>query len=81
MNLLHGEGFYGTGKEGNKTFEWPKWNLPLPGMTTRKKNTRSGYTREWYIHHHLHESFLKLASETSPLYESDRLLVNASSLQ
>ncbi len=67
MNLLRGPGFLGTGKGGQKKFDWTSWNWPIPGKTTRKKKC-TGYTTENGVHKNLLKSFLELAgSENSPV--------------
>ena len=58
INLLRGPGFLGTGKGGAKQFDWKSWNWPLPGRTTRLKNT--GYVTNSGIHKTLLLSFLRL---------------------
>ena len=45
MNLLRGPGFLGTGKGGQKEFDWTSWNCPIVGKTTRKKKC-TGYTTD-----------------------------------
>lgn len=49
MNLLRGPGFLGSGKGGEKEFDWASWNWPIPRKTTGKKNC-TGYTTDNGIH-------------------------------
>ena len=78
INLLRGPGFLGTGKGGQKTFDWASWNWPLPGKTTRKRNS-TGYTTDSEIHQNLLQSFLELANEkdsgVTPLIDNDTVKI------
>ena len=40
VNLLRGSGHEGEGGSGIHTFDWKKWNWPLPGKTTRDSNMK-----------------------------------------
>ena len=66
LNLLRGPGFLGTGKGGKKQFDWTTWNWPLPGKTTRRKNTR-GYTTDSGLHKPLVQSFLSMADQNESM--------------
>ena len=80
MNLLRGPGFLGSGKGVAKAFDWPSWNWPIPGKTTRKKNC-TGYTTDNGIHKSLFTSFLDLAGRKNipvrplPLIDNDTVQV------
>ena len=66
INLLRGPGHDGEGSGGIFAFDWKKWNLPLPGKTTRDK-MYGGYTTEDGIQKHLLQSFLQICSQTSDI--------------
>lgn len=76
VNLLRGSGHEGEGGSGIHTFDWQKWNWPLPGKTTRDKQYQ-GYTTEDGIHAHLLQSFLLscISERTLPLYEDEKVKV------
>lgn len=76
VNILRGPGHEGEGGSGIHTFDWQKWNWPLPGKTTRDKQYQ-GYTTEDGIHAHLLQSFLLscISERTLPLYEDEKVKV------
>ena len=76
MNLLRGLGHDEEGGSGLHTFDWQKWNWPLPGKTTRDKRYE-GYTTEDGIHANLLQSFLLscISEKTLPLYEDEKVKV------
>ena len=76
VNLLRGSGHEGEGGSGIHTFDWQKWNWPLPGKTTRDKQYER-YTTEDGIHANLLESFLLscISEGTLPLYEDEKVKV------
>ena len=58
------------------TFDWKKWNWPLPGKTTRDKQYE-GYSTENGLRASLLESFILscITEETLPLYEDENVRV------
>jgi hypothetical protein len=76
VNLLRGEGHAGEGGGGIHTFDWKKWNWPLPGKTTRDKQYE-GYSTENGIRASLLQSFILscITEETLPLYEDENVKV------
>ena len=76
MNLFRGSGYEGEGGSGIHTFDWQKWNWPLPEKTTRDKQYQ-GYTTEDGIRAHLLQSFLLscVSERTLPLYEDEKVKV------
>ena len=72
MNLLRGSGHEGEGGSGIHTFDWQKWNWPLPGKTTRDKQYE-GYTTEDGIHANLLESFLLSSTDQKELFHSMKM--------
>lgn len=80
---MRGPGFHGTGKGGTKVFDWSTWNWPLPGRTTRGKETQ-GYTTESGIHKYLLVSFLEMmhnGNSCESLHEDQYLKLFPVSLQ
>ena len=76
VNLLRGEGHVGEGGGGMFTFDWKKWNWPLPGKTTGDKQYE-GHSTENGLRASLLESFILscITEETLPLYEDENVRV------
>ena len=70
VHLLRGPGFYKTAEERKTAgerkagkFDWSTWNWPLPGRTTRQKQSKGRYTTDSGIYWPLVQNFLSILSD------------------
>lgn len=94
MHHLRGPGFYKTAEERKTAgeckagkFDWSTWNWPLPGRTTRLKQSKVRYTTDSGIYWPLVQNFLSILSDPNsgiaPLFldQESKLKLFAISLQ
>ena len=94
VHLLRGPGFYKTAEERKTAgerkagkFDWSTWNWPLPGRTTRQKQSKGRYTTDSGIYWPLVQNFLSILSDPNsgiaPIFldQESKLKLFAVSLQ
>ena len=94
VHLLRGPGFYKTTEERKTAgerkagkFDWSTWNWPLPGRTTRQKQSKGRYTTDSGIYWPLVQNFLSILSHPNsgiaPIFldQESKLKLFAVSLQ